>query len=118
MLNESRIIRYVKDNLGFPFQPLEKTDVELADYILIMTVNPGFGGQSYIEDCTEKIHKLKKYINENCDGLWISHILPMGYIDLIWKKLKQSPYRIYLHGLDFVKPRKSAWKNFWVIKIL
>jgi|GEM_PF-2419311 len=33
MLNESRIIRYVKDNLGFPFQPLEKTDTELADYI-------------------------------------------------------------------------------------
>ena len=30
----------------------------------IMTVNPGFGGQSYIESCTGKVQKLRKMITE------------------------------------------------------
>jgi len=48
-----------------PPTPVEKIYpyVELADYILIMTVNPGFGGQSYIESCTQKIHDLARFIN-------------------------------------------------------
>ncbi|MFC1855561.1 ribulose-phosphate 3-epimerase [Thermodesulfobacteriota bacterium] len=35
------------------------------DMVLIMTVNPGFGGQKYIESCTEKISDLKDYCLEN-----------------------------------------------------
>ena len=30
--------------------------------VLLMTVNPGFGGQSYISYCTEKVRKLKEMI--------------------------------------------------------
>ena len=33
-----------------------------VDMVLLMTVNPGFGGQSYISYCTEKIRKLKEMI--------------------------------------------------------
>ena len=33
------------------------------DYILIMSVNPGFGGQSFIEHSREKIRRLKKYLD-------------------------------------------------------
>jgi len=32
------------------------------DYVLIMSVNPGFGGQSFIEHSREKIRRLKKYL--------------------------------------------------------
>lgn len=32
------------------------------DMVLLMTVNPGFGGQSYIESVTEKVRELKKMI--------------------------------------------------------
>ena len=32
--------------------------------VLIMTVNPGFGGQSYIPYCTQKVRDLKKMITE------------------------------------------------------
>ena len=32
--------------------------------MLIMTVNPGFGGQTYIDTCTEKVRKLKKMVME------------------------------------------------------
>lgn len=40
-----------------------------ADYILIMSVNPGFGGQSFIEHSLDKISRLKDLIvkqNLNC----------------------------------------------------
>ena len=31
---------------------------------MIMTVQPGFGGQKYIQDCTEKIMELKELIDK------------------------------------------------------
>ena len=54
-----------------PPTPIEKIYpfAEIADYILIMTVNPGFGGQSYIESCTQKIADLSRFIN--AEGLKI-----------------------------------------------
>lgn len=39
--------------------------VRICDYILVMSVNPGFGGQSYIPYSTEKIAELKKIIEKN-----------------------------------------------------
>ena len=37
--------------------------LEDVDFVLVMTVQPGFGGQKYIEDCTEKIEELKELID-------------------------------------------------------
>lgn len=36
----------------------------LADFVLIMSVNPGFGGQKFIPSALEKVRKLKSLIKE------------------------------------------------------
>ena len=38
--------------------------IEDVDMVLIMTVNPGFGGQSFIESVLEKIKELKQLIDD------------------------------------------------------
>lgn len=39
--------------------------LDKIDMVLIMSVYPGFGGQSFIEDSLNKVVKLKKYIDDN-----------------------------------------------------
>ena len=51
-------------NPATPVESLEYVLPEL-DQVLIMSVNPGFGGQSYIPQMTEKIAKLNKIIEKN-----------------------------------------------------
>lgn len=42
----------------------------IVDLVLIMTVNPGFGGQEMIESCLEKVRELKKN-KQNSDFSYI-----------------------------------------------
>ncbi len=47
-----------------PGTPVEEVlpYLDTVDMVLIMTVEPGFGGQSYIEYCTDKVRELRSII--------------------------------------------------------
>ena len=48
---------------GTPVEVLEPY-IDKIDMVLVMTVEPGFGGQKYMEMCTEKIRRTRKMITE------------------------------------------------------
>lgn len=67
-----RTINYIKSfgvkagvalNPGTPVSVL-KNIINSVDMVLIMTVNPGFGGQKYIDYCSEKVKEVKS-LSEN-----------------------------------------------------
>jgi ribulose-phosphate 3-epimerase len=49
-----------------PATPLSSLEEALAftDYVLIMSVNPGFGGQRFIETALDKVRRLRRTIEE------------------------------------------------------
>ena len=67
------IIKFIKENnakVGISIKPNTKVEdiYEFLPYIhmiLVMTVEPGFGGQKLIPETLEKVKKLKQYIEEN-----------------------------------------------------
>ena len=50
-------------NPATPLSSLEEA-LPFADFILLMSVNPGFGGQKYISTATDKLRRLRQIINE------------------------------------------------------
>ena len=50
-------------NPATPLISLEEA-LPFADYILLMSVNPGFGGQKYISTATDKLRRLRRIITE------------------------------------------------------
>ncbi len=67
-----RTVRYIQEQgvkAGVslnPATPLSSLDsvLEIADLILLMTVNPGFGGQKYITRMTPKIEELRSRLDQ------------------------------------------------------
>ena len=48
-----------------PPTPAEAVEpfVELADMVVVMSVNPGFGGQAFIPEVLEKVERLRKFVD-------------------------------------------------------
>ena len=77
-----------------PSTPLEmiKHELKNIDMVLIMTVNPGFGGQAFIENMTDKIKELRALdanIDIEVDG---------GINTETGKKVKESGANILVAG--------------------
>ena len=67
------LIKYIKENnikVGISIKPNTKVE-EILEYltlihlVLIMTVEPGYGGQKLIPETIEKVKELKEYIDKN-----------------------------------------------------
>jgi ribulose-phosphate 3-epimerase len=50
-------------NPATPLSSLEEA-LPFADFVLLMSVNPGFGGQKYIHTATDKLRRLRRMIDE------------------------------------------------------
>ena len=71
--NISAIIDKIKQSglkAGLSIKPKTKPDVvfpylDKLDLVLVMTVEPGFGGQKFMPDCAEKISAIKNHSPKN-----------------------------------------------------
>jgi ribulose-phosphate 3-epimerase len=57
-------------NPATPLVMLEEI-LPLVDLVLVMSVNPGFGGQSYIPGSTEKIRRLRQMLDAIGSPAWL-----------------------------------------------
>ena len=67
--NTISLIRKEKKKVGISLKPKSKIDliekhIDQVDLILIMSVEPGFGGQKFMPEVLEKMTKIKKIIDE------------------------------------------------------
>lgn len=71
-----RDVHRIGARVGIALKPGTSFDV-LDDYvadidmILIMTVEPGFGGQSFMSDMLEKVQQARKRLGKNERGVWL-----------------------------------------------
>lgn len=67
------LIKYIKENnikVGLSIKPNTKVEdileyLPLIHLVLVMTVEPGYGGQKLIPETIEKIKEIKEYIDKN-----------------------------------------------------
>jgi len=92
--------------VGLSIKPNTPTEeilpyVELVDMILVMTVEPGFGGQSFIEATMEKVRAIRsisKAIDIEVDG---------GINNNTLKIAKEAGANIFVLGTGFFKAEKT-----------
>lgn len=71
--NCRQVLEYIREHsvkAGLAISPDTPYDVvlpllDVVDMVLVMTVNPGFGGQSLIYGALDKVKALRRYIDEN-----------------------------------------------------
>ena len=99
-----RLIQQIKDNNKLagislnPATPVSSIEniIEDLDLILIMTVNPGFGGQKYIENMNKKIEETAKLIDKSSKNILLE--IDGGINKKNIEKLNKYDIDIYVSG--------------------
>lgn len=82
-------------NPGTPVSAIKHV-LSMADQVLVMTVNPGFGGQSFIEESLEKIAELKALKEEN--GYHYDIEVDGGIVPETAKKCQKAGANVFVAG--------------------
>jgi ribulose-phosphate 3-epimerase len=53
-----------------PFEVISDL-IDLVDMVLVMTVEPGFGGQSFMEDQMAKVSQVRAALNSSSRDIWL-----------------------------------------------
>ncbi|NLY54743.1 MAG: ribulose-phosphate 3-epimerase [Firmicutes bacterium] len=87
-------------NPATPWETI-KPMLPLIDYVLIMTVNPGFGGQPFIEAVLPKIASLRQYLQEKGLDLpiWVDGGVGLPNVE----KLRTAGANILITGSAFFR---------------
>ena len=112
-------IHSLSSKAGISIKPHTKVEeifefLPYLDLVLIMSVEPGFGGQKYIDDSTNKIKQLHDYINSNNLNVLIE--VDGGINDVTSKFAKDAGVDIlvagsYLFSHDDIKERVELLKR-------
>ncbi|MBP2097372.1 ribulose-phosphate 3-epimerase [Enterococcus rivorum] len=82
-------------NPGTPLVAIENV-LDLVDQVLIMTVNPGFGGQSFIESALDKIAQLKEW--KETKGYTYDIEVDGGIIPETAERCKEAGANVFVAG--------------------
>jgi len=113
----NRTIQMIKD-LGIkagvainPSTPLSSLDwiLEFVDFVLIMSVNPGFGGQVFIPNSIDKIMALRKMIKERELSTLIE--IDGGVTEKNIEEISIASADAYLAGSPVVWPQEYTKTN-------
>ena len=102
-------VKYIKDNnckVGLSINPKTSIDkiykyLPYIHSVLVMSVEPGKGGQGFIEDVVQKIQDLNKFIYDN--GFDVDIIIDGGINDKSVKKVVDAGANIVVSGNYILK---------------
>ena len=102
-------IKLLGKKVGISIKP--KTDAEVLypyikdiDMVLVMTVEPGFGGQKFMEDTMVKVRKIREYANSIQKDLDIQ--VDGGINDSTIKIASDAGANVFVLGTGFFKAEK------------
>jgi ribulose-phosphate 3-epimerase len=126
-LDNERIVRAIEKikllgkKVGISIKP--KTDAEVLypyikdiDMVLVMTVEPGFGGQKFMEDTMDKVRKIREYANSIGKELDIQ--VDGGINDSTIKIAYDAGANVFVLGTGFFKAEKPLTANEILSKTL
>jgi ribulose-phosphate 3-epimerase len=109
-----RLIHHIKEHgckAGVVINPATVIEVldevlNITDYILLMSVNPGFGGQKFIESSTAKARKLKEKITKTDSSAFIEMDGGIGLDNM--KTLKDAGVDVFVCGHSIFGSKNPA----------
>ncbi len=115
----NRLVHKIKEKgvkAGIALNPATSLNVldyilDDLDFVLIMSVNPGFGGQEYIKHSTEKINNL--FINQQMNDIEIE--IDGGINDKTGKLVRQAGANILVAG-SYIFNSNNYAEAIWRLK--